>query len=153
MADKAWDHDFWERWWQEDFSWENLNDSARDFFAAEEREGRLIKAPDGRHYTRFHLPLAWKNGQTTGKLDWTREQHKVLAKDLETLLSPPTIIYAPLAGVVLLVVPRIPRRDKSNELMFDFHYAFLHVGFKWLQGNFSGHANFGGAAFSGNAAC
>ncbi|MEM9810082.1 MAG: pentapeptide repeat-containing protein [Pseudomonadota bacterium] len=158
QREKAW----WGSWWKHDFSWEGQDESFRRYWAAE--QNRLIKGPNGKHYTRFHLPFHWDNGLATEKASWTEEKHQALAQALEHMLenhrgedNP-----APFSGVVLKRVPRMLAVDDNHPkaASVNFHRAWLHPGTTWAsqmfaeasfqQASFSGDAHFGRAQFSGD---
>jgi hypothetical protein len=93
------DKEWWDAWWEEDFSWDGLAKKSWDgwlvlpdgSFAEEQtgdtpppdgaraatlqdywrdQERDLITGPDGIRFTRVHLPPAWRDGTPTGKTEW-----------------------------------------------------------------------------------
>lgn len=92
---------FWETWWQEDYSWDNLASTSipadhyvrrfqsgappnlqsywrsplerRQLRTDDEMRSELVEDPDGRQWHIVHVPMHWKDG-TPAKAAWTGEQ-------------------------------------------------------------------------------
>ena len=104
--------DWWDKWWEEDFSWDGLANKSWDGWVVmdhgrvlpiedapgewerdrygnlelpddypgrqatlqdywRDQEEDLVTSPDGAtRFTRFHLPLTWRDGSPTGKAEW-----------------------------------------------------------------------------------
>ncbi len=80
---------FWDRWYAENYSWEGLKAKSlgegrtlQDYWAEEKEQGLLVKAPDGREYTRFHLPFVLRSGEATSKNAMSLAEQKVLGGTL-----------------------------------------------------------------------
>ncbi|MEO1659061.1 MAG: pentapeptide repeat-containing protein [Pseudomonadota bacterium] len=160
--------DWWQRWREEDYSWDGLADkrpifggpTLQEYWADE--EDRLIpdpSDPEGRRYTRFHLPLTWADGTPTEKVSWSEDDHWGLAKELELRLQDAldTNSMAHFSGVVLLNAPKMPlpksKQDDSNQPMgvqVQFNNAWLKHGAIWA-GQVLSHAAFSDVNFSGGA--
>lgn len=106
---------FWKRWHSADFSWEGLGakrvadgSTLQDYWADE--ASRLVLAPDGRQYTRHHLPLATKDGIPTWKqtadANLRTELDEELNERVKRTIGSDKDVY--LQGVVLLSKLRIP---------------------------------------------
>ncbi|MFN3857627.1 MAG: pentapeptide repeat-containing protein [Caulobacter sp.] len=183
--------EWWRGWWEADYSWDGLarqkwdgwvrpadggpcrrkedgvegepatlQDHFRDWLGG---EPELFESPDGSvRFTRLHLPLAWRDGTSTGKADWGKaERGRLMAmvrrlNEMALAQEPPS--PARLNGSVLLDFdvndlghPADPRKDGRIPVALSLERAAF-VGNVWFNNAaFSGAAIFNNAAFSGAA--
>jgi hypothetical protein len=178
---------WWADWWAADYSWEGLAKadkpwrgwvrpfdkgpcveesswvegspaSLQDYFI--DRLGPdliLIEAPDGRKFTRLHLPLVWPDGIPTEKADWSED---ALDNDLWELLI--TASYPIEHQKRAYPAPdRHARCDGAVFLRFDIEALCGHLSSAQdgrlplalccQNAAFLGDASFRSAAFSGSA--
>lgn len=172
--------EWWRGWWEADYSWDGLarmpwdgwvrpadggpcrrkedgvegepatlQDHFRDWLGG---EPELFESPDGSvRFTRLHLPLAWRDGTPTGKVEWAaddRDRLMAMVRRLnDTALAQEPPSPARLDGCVLLRFdvrdlgqPADPREDDRTPVALSLERAA-----------FSGNATLNGAAFLGNA--
>lgn len=161
---------WWDRWWENDFSWDHLDERTRAFLAADEAE--LIAGPGGKRYHKAHVPLRWPEGfqwteANRPKGEWTWEEHDAIAQDLAERIA--TAFerdkVAAMEGVVLNHVPDVPGPrtvgDTKIGASVDLSYSWLEISRSWRgsvvgdaifsEAYFSGLAHFGVMLFSGKA--
>lgn len=155
--------EWWDRWWQKDFSWNGLatngnkflTPNLQEFWAAEATQ--LIEDPTDpiadpdkrRRFTKFHLPFYWSNGMPTPKLGWPEAKHLQLKEELERLWrqSEGEVRFD---GIVVSKVPMPPKTEGGKDQVPTafFNHAWLKPGTDW-SGTTFGRALFLYALWSG----
>ncbi len=128
---------FWERWYAEDYSWNGLKAKSlgdgrtlQDYWAEEKERGLLIEAPDGREYTRFHLPFVLRGGEATSKNAMSLEEQEALEDALKEKVREAGRDGSVLAldGVV------IPNAITISGIEFEDHQPIkISFGDAWLR--------------------
>ncbi len=154
------DHHYWDwfdAWWDQDFSWEGLakrkiidhsdGRTLQDYWREEELEGRLINFA-GRKWTRFHLPMHDKGGKIeeelgkhwvddeTWKEEKWRDWHDSIIKKLgeaSCYLSKSPDTRAQFTGLNfprLFRLPFFPRQEGEEN---SIHKTIIHIKADWVH--------------------